>query len=288
MSAKPEIERKFLLASEPPGLARARRSPIVQGYLARDPQREIRLRRRGSQCFLTVKDGRGHVRGETEMRLSQAQFEALWPLTASARLVKTRHVLKFENHVFEIDLFEGSLAKLRLVEIEFPSREASADFVKPAFLGEEVTGREEYTNAHLAYHGLPDRHDGTIQAGALPFLFQKGRLHLVLVKNSSGNRWIVPKGQLEAHMSRQDVALMEAAEEAGVVGNIEPGQRAQCRLEDGRHLHLYPLRVSTLLKRWPEAATRKRSVLPFAHALARIQDKALAACIRRLSARIEE
>ncbi len=53
-------------------------------------------------------------------------------------------------------------------------------------------------------------------------------------------------------------------------------------------LHLYPLRVFTLLKRWPEAGFRKRSVLPDAARLVEIEDRELAGCIERLAARLSE
>jgi hypothetical protein len=88
-------------------------------------------------------------------------------------------------------------------------------------------------------------------------------------------------------MTRQEVALMEAAEEAGAIGTIEPGLKAEFRMADDRVLHLYPLRVSVLLPFWPERLTRRRVVLPIYRAILRIRDVGLAQAIRRMARELE-
>jgi len=169
---------------------------------------------------------------------------------------------------------------------EFPDRAAAAAFAPPDFAGQEISGLEEFSDAHLAVHGLPPPRNGRSQAGALPFLFRNGILHVVLVTSSSGQRWIVPKGGLEPRLTRREVALMEAAEEAGAVGALEPGIQTRCRMEDGRTLFLYPLRVASLLPNWPERALRRRVVLPVYRAGLRIRDTALAEAIREIGRRL--
>ena len=76
-----EIERKFVLAATPDWLDSAPAEPIEQGYLAVGAGSEVRLRLIGGQPKLTVKSGAGLSRGEAEIELTEAQFEALWPLT---------------------------------------------------------------------------------------------------------------------------------------------------------------------------------------------------------------
>ena len=88
-------------------------------------------------------------------------------------------------------------------------------------------------------------------------------------------------------MSLEEVALMEAAEEAGAIGTIEPGSLTQCPTEDGRTLQLFPLRVATLLPHWPERFVRRRVVLPVYRALLRISDPLLARALRDLSRRLK-
>ncbi len=278
-----EIERKFLLAEEPPGLFKARCYDIRQGYIVVGSKREVRLRARGKEFFLTVKDGSGLVRGENEITIAQAQFDQLWPLTEGTRIEKTRYVLPWNNLALEVDVYAGALAPLRVAEIEFINKAQSEEFIKPPFLGAEITGRGEYSNAQLASLGLPTRSDG--QIGCVPFLFKGKELHIVLVRSSSGQRWIVPKGQSENGMTHAEVALMEAAEEGGVIGTIEPSLHSPCVLVDGRELRLYALRVATLVKRWPEDNLRKRTTLPWRDAIANIDDKALATCVEDLTKR---
>ncbi len=42
--------------------------------------------------------------------------------------------------VAELDRYEGRLAGLAVVEVEFPDREAAERFVPPAWFGDELTG----------------------------------------------------------------------------------------------------------------------------------------------------
>lgn len=278
-----EIERKFLLAEEPPELRRSQRYTIQQGYLVEGTRREVRVRRRNKDCFLTVKDGAGLVRGETEISITPAQFDALWPLTAGCRIEKNRYILPWRGLSIEVDIYDGALDSLRVAEVEFATQADSEAFVKPPFLGTEVTGRPEYANAALAAHGLPGQPSS--QIGCVPFVRKGKDLHVILVRNSSGQRWIVPKGQREDGMTPPEVALMEAVEEGGAVGHIETSLQSVCQLEDGRSLRLYAMRVSTVLKRWPEAGFRKRSIVPWAEAVTSIEDKALSRCVEDLALR---
>ena len=281
-----EIERKFLLKKLPPKVRAIPGKQILQGYLAYDEHTEVRLRQYGLNHFLTVKKGSGLKRTEIEEPISAAQFQALWPGTQGSRLKKVRSVVKYGIHKLEIDRYQGSLAPLLVAEVEFDSVEASEKFKKPGYFGEDITDEESYRNASLAIHGAPHNSALEYQIGALPYLFKNGTLHLVIVSNSALSRWIIPKGQPEPNMTRQDVAIMEAMEEAGVIGNFPPGLRGECRRKGQKTLHVYPLNVTTLLKKWPEMAWRKRAVLPVEKALKKITDPALRKCVQRLADRL--
>jgi CYTH domain-containing protein/CHAD domain-containing protein len=149
-----EIERKFLVEEMP--RAESGQTAIEQGYLALDERAEVRLRRAGSELFLTAKTGHGEVREEVEVPLAAGAFEALWPLTAGRRLRKVRHYVPLaEKRRAEVDVYAGALDGLRTAEIEFDSREAAERFVPPPWLGEELTGDERYANQSLATMGLP-------------------------------------------------------------------------------------------------------------------------------------
>jgi adenylate cyclase len=152
-----EVERKFVLPAAPPDLADHPADAIAQGYLAIAPDGvEVRVRRRGDRCSLTVKSGPAHVRVEEEIAIEQERFEALWSLTEGRRLVKTRHLVPLDDGLeAEVDVYGEALEGLVVAEIEFASEAASAGFAPPAWLGREVTGDSGYANQSLATQGAP-------------------------------------------------------------------------------------------------------------------------------------
>jgi CYTH domain-containing protein len=152
-----EIERKFLVGALPPGLGEHEGVEIAQGYLAAgEDGSEVRLRRGGERLSLTAKRGAGMVRGEYEIELTAAQFDALWPGTEGRRLVKRRYSLAADDDlIVELDVYSGALAGLLVAEVEFPSVEAARAFSTPAWFGAEVTEDPRYRNRRLAEEGLP-------------------------------------------------------------------------------------------------------------------------------------
>lgn len=151
-----EIERKFLVKTLPAKIPLRSETQILQGYLAYDEHNEVRIRQYGNKHFLTVKEGIGLTRRETEVEISPQQFQALWPSTEGRRLEKVRSLIDCGAFQVEIDRYLGSLAPLLVAEVEFSSVEESERFEKPDYLGQEVTGVEAYKNLSLAIHGIPD------------------------------------------------------------------------------------------------------------------------------------
>jgi adenylate cyclase len=146
-----EIERKFLVKALPPNVKRFENRRIDQGYLAVDDDRtQVRLRRAGKRCALTVKRGRGRSREEYEIELTPAQFAKLWPATAGRRLRKTRFDIPFGDHVIELDVYNGRNDGLVVAEVEFDNEKDCANFRPPSWLGAEVTGKSRYSNVKLA------------------------------------------------------------------------------------------------------------------------------------------
>jgi adenylate cyclase len=151
-----EIERKFLIDQSPEIGGDIEHIEIRQGYITRGvDDREVRVRRFGSRYTLGVKSGSGVVREETEIDLSKEQFDALWPLTADARLEKTRYLLREGSNTVELDAYSGKLSGLVVAEVEFGSIEECNDFTAPRWFGREVSGDIAYKNNRLARFGLP-------------------------------------------------------------------------------------------------------------------------------------
>jgi len=279
------IRRKFLLLSAPAQMARASRVVIEQGYIVRNRGQELRVRREGNRHYLSARDRSGReVKGQ-EIRITKGQYEKLWPFTIGQRISRIRHVMRLGRLRMKIDEFTGEHAPLRLAEVFFPDASAGKIFKKPDFLGEEVTRREEYQTAEMAIHGVPET-SGMCQLGIVPYTFIDRRLHLLLITSSSGNRWIFPKGRQEPDMTPHEVALMEAVEEAGVLGTLRQDLRTRCQMADGRFLQLYAMKISKLLKSWPEENVRRRRLFPFSDALEMIADPGLIRAVRRLAATI--
>lgn len=141
-----EIERKFKVAAEwrPQTAGVAMR----QGYLCRDPARTVRVRRAGDAAWLTIKGlGDGPSRPEFEYPIPIADAEQLLAL-CDAQVRKTRYRERCGDHVFEIDVFEGANAGLIVAEVELDA--VHEVFVRPAWLGAEVTDDPRYFNAALA------------------------------------------------------------------------------------------------------------------------------------------
>ena len=280
-------ERLFLVEGPLPVLKGLPASRVKLGCLSHDRTREVWVRQEGRNCGIAVIIDPSNGNVLEPVPIPQATFDALWKNTDGRRVEVTRHQLPHGDATMELDVFTDIHTPLVTARIRFSNVASARRFRKPAFLGREIPLPDSDSLRQIALHGIPVSGNTDVQAGSVPFLFKKGVLHIVLITSSSGARWLIPKGRLESGMSLEEVALMEAAEEAGAIGTIEPGCRMQCPTEDGRMLQLFPLRVATLLPHWPERFVRRRVVLPVYRALLRISDPSLARALRDLSRRLK-
>lgn len=58
------------------------------------------------------------------------------------------------------------------------------------------------------------------QAAAIPFRIRDGVAEICIVTSSNGRKWGVPKGIVDPGHSKQETALIEAEEEAGLTGEL--------------------------------------------------------------------
>ena len=146
-----EIERKFLVTSEAFKNEAFKKTKIIQGFLNTHPERTVRVRLKGDQGFLTVKgisSKDGLTRFEWEEEISKKDAENLLNLCEKGIIDKTRYEVKVEKHIFEVDEFLESNEGLIIAEIELKSEDET--FIKPNWLGEEVTGQLKYYNSQLS------------------------------------------------------------------------------------------------------------------------------------------
>jgi adenylate cyclase len=144
-----EIERKFLVKGDFKKEA-FKETRITQGYLSSVSERIVRVRIRGDQGFITIK-GIGNTSGisryEWEKEISPNDAEELLLLCESGVIDKSRYYVKSGNHIFEVDEFYGENQGLIIAEVELSSENES--FIKPGWLGDEVTGNPKYNNSML-------------------------------------------------------------------------------------------------------------------------------------------
>lgn len=153
MRVADEIERKFRVREVPGFLGDGTR--LRQAYLALDGDVEVRVRDQGGTHVLGVKGGRGMQRTEVEVEIGPGEFDELWDLAPGRRIDKTRHRIAVDDHTAEVDVYEGPLRGLVMVEVEFADRSEAETFVAPPWFGEEVTGDARWSNATLATSGPP-------------------------------------------------------------------------------------------------------------------------------------
>jgi len=151
-----EIERKFLVDS-------SKLPPLPAGYIIKQgyiPTQDItvRVRIRNDQAFLTLK---GKTTG-----LSRSEFEYPIPLEDARQILhelcshplieKTRYVIAFGAHKWELDIFEGENKGLIVAEIELEHEEE--EFELPDWVTEDVSYDRKYRNANLTVHPFSTWH----------------------------------------------------------------------------------------------------------------------------------
>lgn len=146
-----EIERKFLVTGDFKKHA-IKSYKIAQGYLSAVPERTVRIRIRDHQGFITIKgtsNTSGTTRFEWEKEIPVKEAENLLLLCEPTIIEKTRFIVPAINNLyFEVDEFLGGNSGLLVAEIELPNE--NTEFIKPSWLGGEVTGQLKYYNAMLA------------------------------------------------------------------------------------------------------------------------------------------
>ena len=145
-----EIERKFLVKNTDFKKRAISSTPIVQAYISSHFERTVRVRIRGEKAFLTIKgksNESGTSRFEWEKEIEIDDARELLKICEGGIIDKIRHVVNYGDHNYEVDVFNGDNQGLIIAEIELNSE--NEDFLKPSWLGEEVTGDKKYYNSEL-------------------------------------------------------------------------------------------------------------------------------------------
>ena len=99
------------------------------------------------------------------------------------------------------------------------------------------------------------------QCGILPFRRTANGLEVLLVTSSTRKRWIIPKGNVEPHLSVLESARKEAYEEAGIKGKVRTvpfGSYLHESPSGPSQVQVYLMEVVDELSSWPEHGERDR------------------------------
>lgn len=144
-----ETERKFLVEGEE---FKKLAEPVLyhQGFLSTHPERVVRVRQAGDKAFLSVKGlTTGFTRMEFEYEIPPEDAAYMIEhLCAKPAIKKFRYRIKHGDHIWEVDEFLEDNKGLTIAEVELQNEEE--EFLKPGWVGKEVTGDPRYYNASLA------------------------------------------------------------------------------------------------------------------------------------------
>ncbi len=143
-----EIERKFLV-DKTKWPRSEERIVMRQGYLAQQGDLVCRVRQKNDQFYLSVKASIDNLSSyDYEYPIPKEDGETMLnKLCDHAAVTKTRHLVKQDDLVWEIDEFHDANEGLIVAEIELPT--AAHNFEKPEWLLEEVSNDKRYTNYAL-------------------------------------------------------------------------------------------------------------------------------------------
>ncbi|MGL5008812.1 MAG: NUDIX hydrolase [Paracoccaceae bacterium] len=115
-------------------------------------------------------------------------------------------------------------------------------------------------------HFVMDTNGPSTQVAALCWRRHRDRIEVLLITSRDTGRWVLPKGWPMDGRSGPEAAAQEAWEEAGVEGQVAPEVLGLFGYDkvlspDLSHpcmVSVYPLRVASLSRRFPERHERRR------------------------------
>ena len=144
-----EIEHKFLLKNNDWQKDIKKSSRYKQGYLISDSKKSIRIRTSNDRAWLNIKSATiGTHRHEYEYEIPYNEGEEILNTLCEKPLIeKTRHLVPYDQHIWEIDVFTGDNEGLIVAEIELS--QVGELFSKPSWIDMEVTDDLRYYNNKL-------------------------------------------------------------------------------------------------------------------------------------------
>ncbi|WP_249138260.1 NUDIX hydrolase [Phenylobacterium montanum] len=131
-----------------------------------------------------------------------------------------------------------------------------------------------------------------IQYAALPYRLEGRRVEVMLITSRDTGRWVIPKGWPMGGLSPQEAAAVEAAEEAGLIGEI--AQRPigsyhylkRLKKEQSKSIQVivFPFRVEERVEDFKEQGERTARWFPYKEAAGLVAEPSLRRLIRDFGA----
>jgi len=147
-----EIERKFLVVNDKWRDHASSSDYFRQGYLTNTDKCSIRVRVSDDMGYLNLKSATLDIqRTEYEYEIPRDEAEEMLERFCEGPLIeKTRYYVRHDQHLWEVDVFEGANAGLIVAEIELDDVDEAFD--KPEWTGQEVSDDPRYYNVCLVKH----------------------------------------------------------------------------------------------------------------------------------------
>lgn len=141
-----ELEKTYLAKYIPRGLTHYECAEVIDIYIPADSMHpKLRIRKNGRKHEITKKqpvqgNDASHQMEQT-IKITEEEFNALSNI-AGKRIHKVRYYYPYNGRTAEIDVFQGSLEGLVLVDFEFTTTEDKDNFAMPDFCLADVTQEE--------------------------------------------------------------------------------------------------------------------------------------------------
>jgi len=147
-----EIERKYLVVNDDWKQQVSRSDYYRQGYLSGSEKSSIRVRIANDRAWLNIKSATlGIQRTEYDYEIPVADATDMAERFCQGAIIeKTRYFVPYDNHLWEIDVFEGANQGLVVAEIELSHEDET--FAVPEWIGAEVSDDPRYYNVCLVDH----------------------------------------------------------------------------------------------------------------------------------------
>lgn len=128
---------------------------IYQGYIFLEEGKHLRIRLTNAHTAeLGLKYTENFVRTEYEYEIPFKEGEDIHN-KCEHKLQKKRIKFNIGSLKYDLDIYPN---KLEIIEIEFETEELANNFIKPEWLGKEITSNKKYSNIYLAQQNLIFQH----------------------------------------------------------------------------------------------------------------------------------